>query len=63
MTQEEKKNHMQNLALAVYVAHKAYKSIEALAKHEGLNCDNKQNMWFEGSRGKVISVLVNGELK
>lgn len=63
MTNDEKKKYMRDLAVAVYVAHKALIAIEDVAKNAGLNCNNKQNMWFVGSRDKTVQVLINGELK
>ena len=63
MTNDEKKKHMQDLAVAVYAAYEALQMIEGVAKQYGLNCNNKQNMWFSGSRDKVVPVLVNGEIK
>lgn len=62
MTNDEKKKHMEDLAIAVYSAHKALKQIEAIAKEAGLNCSNKQMMYFIGARDKTVQVLVNGEL-
>lgn len=61
MTNDEKKKHLQDLALAVYTAHSALVKIENIATRAGLHCGNRQNMWFEGARNKVISVLINGE--
>jgi hypothetical protein len=63
MTKEEKKKYMQDLAVAVYAAHTALERIERVAKEVGLNCANKQHMWFVGSRDKTVQVLVNGELR
>lgn len=62
MTNDEKKKHMQELAVAVYSAHKALEQIEKMAKEAGLICSNKQMMWFTGARDKTVRVLVNGEL-
>jgi len=61
MTELEKKKHMQDLAAVVYAAHQALAKAEHIAYKAGLDCRNKQNMWFEGNRGKAISVFVNGE--
>ncbi len=63
MTNDEKKKHMQDLAVVVYSAHKALEQIEARAKDAGLYCSNKQMMWFTGARDKTIKVLVNGEIE
>lgn len=61
MNNDEKKQYMQDLAVAVYAAHQALVKIENTAERAGLDCRNKQNMWFEGARHKAISVLINGE--
>lgn len=61
MTNDEKKQYMQDLAVAVYSAHEALIKIEHIATEAGLNCRNKQNMWFSGARNKAIPVLVNGD--
>lgn len=65
MTLKENIKHAQDLALAVYAAHEALEKIEKIARKEGLDCRNKQSIYFHydvRGKGNALQVLRNGEV-